>query len=78
MRNYIEILEEIDLILKNTKFEQFRAEIEIPFRSYCSALEICSEVKARIIEFEKDDWTIRNLIGNRIDEFFKYCTYNGL
>ena len=76
MRNYIEILEEIDSKLKDTEFENLRIEIEISFRSYCSALEICYEVKARINEFEKKDTKIRILIGNQIDEFYNYCKLN--
>ena len=76
MRNYIEILEEIDSKLKHTEFENFRIEIEIPFRSYCSALEICYEVKSKIKNFELNNGKIRNLIGTQIDEFYDYCKFN--
>ena len=73
MRNYIDILEEINTKLKNTEFENFRIEIEIPFRSYCSALEICYEVKSKIQNFELENEKIRSLIGTQIDEFYDYC-----
>ena len=76
MRNYIDILEEIDEKLKNTEFEDLRTEIEIPFRSYCSALEICSEIRSKIQNFEMKNEKIRNLIGTQIDEFYNYCKLN--
>ena len=76
MRNYVDILEEIDTKLKNTEFESFRLEIEIPFRSYCSSLEICFAVKFKINEFEKENKQIRILIGKQIDEFNEYCKMN--
>ena len=76
MRNYINILEEIDAKLKHTKFENFRIEIEISFRNYCSALEICYEVKSKIQNFELKNEKIRNLIGTQIDEFYEYCRFN--
>lgn len=78
MRNYTEILQEIDALLKNTGYENFRAEIEVPFRNYGSALEICYEVKAKMIQLEKEDKSLRNLIGNQIDEFYQYCSCNGI
>lgn len=78
MRGYIEILEEIDRLLKHTAYESFTVEIEIPFRNYCSALEICYEVKAKMIQFENQDQSIRNLIGDQIDEFYRYCSDNGI
>ncbi|TDP59932.1 hypothetical protein [Flavobacterium dankookense] len=76
MRNYIDILEEIDSKLKNTEFENFRVEIEIPFRTFCSAIEICFTVKSKINDFEKKNKKIRSLIGNQIDEFNEYCKLN--
>lgn len=78
MRNYIEILEEIDTKLKDTKFEGFRLEIEIPFRHYTSALEICFEVKFKLQNFELKNENIRNLIGLQIDEFYEFCKFNNI
>ncbi|WP_281239939.1 hypothetical protein [Flavobacterium praedii] len=76
MRNYINILEEIDAKLKHTEFENFRIEIEIPFRNYCSALEICYEVKSKMQSFEQKNKKIRTIIGTQIDEFYEYCKFN--
>jgi hypothetical protein len=76
MRNYIDILEEIDSKPQNTKFEKFRIEIEIPFRNSISSLEICSEVKSKFQSFELKNEKIINLIGTQIDEFYDYCKFN--
>jgi hypothetical protein len=76
MRNYIDILEEIDSKLKLTEFENFRVEIEIPFRNYCSASEICYKVKSKIKNFEMKNEKIRKLIVTQIDEFYEYCKFN--
>lgn len=73
MRNYIEILDEIIFKLKDSEFENFRTEIKTIYDCYCSASEICGETKFLIKDFEKNNKSIRLIIGIQIDEFYEYC-----
>lgn len=76
-RNHLEILAEIDSILKSTKRESERLLLEKEIRSSSTGSEICLRVGSILLSL-KNEGPIDVAIGKQIDGFVEYCNSNGL
>lgn len=76
-RNHIEILTDIDSILKNEKLDSERLLLENEIKSSSTGSEICLRAGSTLLTLRKNK-EIEIFIGKEIDEFISYCKHNGL
>lgn len=76
-RTHLEILTEIDNLLKAAGLESDRLLLENEIRSSSTGTEICLRAGSTLLGL-KTQREIGLLIGGQIDEFVIYCNSNGL
>jgi hypothetical protein len=76
-RNHLEILIEINKLLKTEGLESDRLLLEKTIKSSSTGTEICLRVGSTLLTLKKNK-AINLAIGKQIDEFVTYCNSNGL
>ena len=77
-RNHLEILSEIDSLLRTGGLESERQQLEDEVRSSSTGGELCSRAGSMLLTLKDDNEKVEKLIGKQIVEFIKYCRNNGL
>jgi hypothetical protein len=76
-RNHLEVLTEIDNLLRSDGLESDRLLLENEIRSSSTGNEICLRVGSTLLTL-KNKKAINQTIGTQIDEFVNYCKSIGL
>ncbi len=78
MRNSLEILEEIRVVLKRNNLLTELGELEREIRASSTGDELCGRSAFKLLVLQQQSQEVNRAIGELITEFIAFCQANGI